>query len=95
MKALFPYLQFTTCSEFRFPFQEIHFLKCFQDFDGIQLIRTMPDDHDRSADARLSPGNWGWPQSFVGGRIRRMAAAAMAMALVQTIPVAEKAAGDV
>ena len=31
--------------------------KCFHDFDGIQLVHTMPDDHNRSADARCSPGN--------------------------------------
>ena len=55
----------------------------------------MPDDHNRSTDARISPGNWGCTQGSMGGRIRRMATAAMAMALLQKIPVAAKATGDV
>ena len=55
----------------------------------------MPNDHNRSGDARRGLGNWECTQSFVGGRIRRMAAAAMAMALVQTVAVAAEATGDV
>ena len=51
----------------------------------------MPDNHDESANERLSA----YPSSGLGRYLRGLAAAAMAVALLQTIPVAAKATGDV
>ena len=73
-------------------------VKCFQEVDGIQHRRAMPDDN-WCADARLCggvPGNDRRANASLMGRcVRRLPTAAMAMVLLlQAIPVAAAATGD-
>ena len=75
------------CSNRALPFRIV----LSQEVDGSQFIRIMPDNHDESANERLSA----YPSSGLGRYLRGLAAAAMAVALLQTIPVAAKATGDV